>query len=414
MGNGLRKIALILLILISIVLIFPNGIAQNEDDEDCHVCHGTDGDYTYQGLMVKSTTPRIINPGESFEHTVVLDHPGSYTANSVNVKLNIDSAPNMFLIGADSFDIESFSDGKKTVKFNLRAFESYQPQIVRTIVTYTADYHYKPTDYTEILDISISIDRILLSPSAWSINLKDGDEKEITFTVIESAKNIHLITTSSLDNVIKIMDPIPDKITKGNTFSIKIKAKSVGSGKLNLVYEDVEGKPHKVTLDVEVSEDLSKRGESWVLLGMVGGLLSWSLLIVMTIIGAPFKSMKTFFNKYLVSAAVRNKLHCWVCYVLLFLALFHAIVVMTHHWNAVMLSNSFIFADPSVDYGNYINLGTISWILMIVVSVTGIFIKPLAKAIKYINWRWTHNILTISALAISLTHGLIFLEYRFF
>jgi hypothetical protein len=403
----------IIFFLVISFTIFGSVTGQGQDEDRCEACHGTDGDYTFEHLSISLFTPRVVNPDETFEHVVLIDHPGWYLARDLTVELDLSAAENIIFTGSKSVQLDDMGEGKKTVTFKLQTTDPHQAQRIRTIVTYIAFFHYEPTQYTEIRDISITIDRILLTPSKWSIDLDIGDEKDITFDAIDNVQNLILIPSSNLEEIADLKSNLPQVMKKGDSFDVSIKSKKTGSGKLNLIYEDEGGIPHKTTVDIIITEEAGKGSGYWVTLGMVAGILSWIFLFMATIIGVPYRKLKPFFNKVFGSVIVRNKVHCWICYILIVLALFHAVMVMANHWNSVMLGPSFILAKPGKEYGWYINLGFISWILMILVSLTGLFWEQLIKLIKYNAWRWTHNIITVSALVIAITHGIIFLHARF-
>lgn len=404
--------SVIFIFFIIILTIIVSGVSG--EGEACHDCHGTDGGYTFKHLWIYSSTARVVDPGSEFEHIIILEHPGDYEASSITVKLDLSSAPDLTAIGQKEIQLDDMAEGKRTITFVLNAKESYQSQRIRTIVTYISNYHYDPTEYTEVLDISVTVDKALLLPSTWSLDLEKNDHDTISFEALERVSNINVLPSSSLDEIVELDYQPLTSINQGESFSIDINAKGTGSGKLNIVYEDEIGQPHKLTLDISISKEIESRGDFWVIIGMVGGFLSWILLFFSTVIGAPIKKFKPILNKVCGSAVVRKELHCWVCYILLILALFHGVVVMVNHWYGVMVGNTFLIADFNMDYGIYINLGTVSWFLMILVSVTGIFWKTIIKVLKYKTWRWTHNVLTLLALVVSITHGAIMTHFRFF
>ncbi len=384
------------------------------EGEPCHECHGNDGDYTFESLSVRSHTARVIDPGAEFEHIIEIKHPGGYDAKSVTIEIDLDSAPNLVLLDNTPLIIDLMTEGTKKINIKMKAKEPLQSQKIRTTVTYSADYHYDPTQYTEILDISVTIDRLLLSPSTWSVNLRTGDKEKIEIGVLDTVQNVVILPSDSLEGVVKIDYEIPKLLSKGNTFSINVKGQNPGSGKLNIIYEDDSGQAHKAILDVIVTQKVQDKGSLWVQVGMITGLTSWILLFISVIVGAPVKKFKPALNKVFRNAHVRKEFHCGICYILVILALFHAVVVMTTYWQGTMLGLTYVFANSAMNYGLYINLGTTSWLLMIIVSVTGIFYKPLIKLIKYNAWRWTHNIITVVALVTALVHGLVMLDFRLF
>jgi hypothetical protein len=389
----LKSAAILILPLFIISIIFNiNAAAQ---DEECQACPGTDGGYTFQPISVLCSTSRVVTPNEEFEHMVILAHPGEYQASSISVELSLDSASKITLSSSSNelIRLPPMGSGNKVVKFNLKAGEPSQSQKLRTIIKYDANFHYEPTVYTEILDISITIDEILLEPDTWTVDIEKGSRTSITVKALEDVQNIRVIPSATLDDVAEVTYKVPKSLAQGRSFEIEIKAKSIGSGKLNFVYEGSDGQPHKLTMDIIVSEEFSREEDSWVQVGEVTGILSYAILILSAVVGVPYKKLKPAFNKIFKNALIRKEFHCGICYILVVLALFHAVVVMANHWNGIMIGSSFIFANPDMNYGWYINLGTISWFFMILVSV--------------------HNIITLSALIICTSHVAVMLHFRF-
>jgi hypothetical protein len=389
-------------------------ITSNVTADRCQDCHGTDGGYTFEPLLIQASTPRVASPGEEFEHVIIIQHPGEYEASGITVELNLASATQITPMSSKTKNLPTMTGGSGEVVFKLKAKEPSQSQRIRTIVKYTSSLHYDPTEITEVFDISINIDKILLEPSVWSVEMDESGKKTINLKALENVKNIIIIPSSSLDDVVEIKSQTVQNLVKGESTDIKLDAKAVGSGKLNIIYEDSLDVPHKVVLDIEVIEHFEKEGEFWVQIGIITGILSWVVLFISLIVGAPFKKLKLGLKKAFKTSPIRKEFHCGISYIISILALFHAVVVMANHWYGVVLNNSYLIANLDMDYGIYINLGTIAWIFMVGVSFTGIFWKKLIKLIKYNAWRWTHNIITILALVISSIHVAVMLHFRFF
>jgi hypothetical protein len=411
MFHKLKNFSIIFIIIV-LCLIITGTITATADR--CQDCHGTDGGYTFEPLIIQASTPRVASPGEEFEHVIIIQHPGEYEALEVVVELNLGSATQLTALSQSTQRLPTMTEGTKEVVFKLKAKEPSQSQRIRTIVKYTSSLHYDPTEIIEVLDISVNIDKILLEPSAWSIEMSESGEKSIDLTAIEDVKNIDILPSSTLDKIVNLNSAPTQTLQKGNSIKLDLEAKAVGSGKLNIIYEDSLGIPHKVVLDVEVSEDIEKEGKFWIQVGIITGILSWVVLFISLLVGAPFKKVKVTLNKIFKTSPIRKEFHCGISYIISVLALFHAVVVMANHWYGVVLNNSYLIANIDMDYGWYINLGTIAWIFMVGVSFTGIFWKKIIKIIKYNAWRWTHNIFTILALAISSIHVTIMLHFRFF
>jgi hypothetical protein len=418
MRNKIIKISIITLIfIITVSLFFSNAAGQGDGEgsgEACHDCHGTDGDYTFEPIYIHSSTPRVVNPDEDFNFDIVLDHPGEYFASSIIIQVDLTNAPNLVLSSSNEIIISQMGRGSRTETFKIKAKDQAQFQRIKTTVSYNANFHYDPTEYIEILEVSITVDKILLSPSVWSVDLESGDSQKIDVQALGEVQNLMIIPSPSLEEIAEVGYSEPQQMNIGNTFTIDIKAKNTGNGKLNFVYEDSEGNPHKATMDIMVSSSAQSRNQIWVQMGMITGISSWVLLFMMTLIGVPLKKLKSPFNKIFKNAVIRKETHCWICYSLVILAVFHGLIVMTNHWNGAMLGRTFIFADTVRDYGIYVNLGTIAWLMMIIVSVTGIFWKQIIKLIKYNTWRYTHSAMTLVALITAISHGAVLLHARFF
>ncbi len=407
-GHTIRYPLIILIfILISSIILTPVSA------DKCQDCHGTDGGYTFQPLILHASTPRVVSPNEEFEHVIIIQHPGEYEAYSISMELNLALATQLSAMSSKIIDLPAMSGGAEEVVFKLKAKDPSQSQRIRTIVRYTSSFHYDPTEITEVLDISINIDRILLEPSTWSIKISETDKKTINLKALEDVKNILILPSSSLKEIIKIESRSIQTLSKGNSIDINFQARSIGEGKLNIIYEDSSGVPHKIILDVQVTKDFKKEGMIWVQIGIITGVLSWVILFISLVVGAPFKKLKVKLKSVFKKNIIRKEFHCGISYIISILALFHAVVVMANHWYGVVVYNSFLFADPAMDYGIYINLGTAAWLLMVVVSFTGIFWKRIIKLVKYNAWRWSHNIITLLALIISSIHVAIMLDFRF-
>jgi hypothetical protein len=389
-------------ILILLLVLLP---ANAQADKPCQECHGSSGDYTWEGLQVKALTPRVITPNTDFEHIISIEHPGGFDALGFTLILDLETADQITLMDIDRIEMDLYSSTKGTFKFNMSTGDPHPSQRIRTIINYTAEYHEDPTDYRIVLDTYLTIDKIMLSPSSWYLNLEKGDEKRIELEVMEPVKNVLIVPSDSLQSCANIKYDETESLSLGEKLTIKVKGKKAVEGKLNIIYEDMEGKPHKLTLTVVVTDTPFDWGSFWVVIGAVAGISSWILLIFSLVIGAPLRKVKIMFNKVLGAALIRKETHCWVCYALLVLALFHAVVVLANHWNGAMVWYTFILADPVMDYGLWVNLGSLTWFLMILASATGLLFRPISKYLNYRFWKWSHIILTLMAIAGSSLHG---------
>ena len=145
-------------------------------------------------------------------------------------------------------------------------------------------------------------------------------------------------------------------------------------------------------------------GLSYKLWGRVIGFVSLALLIVSMVLGGwPVRGWKPRMNARL-GGLRRLKLHCGISYLILAVVMLHALLLMLKSYRAYAVG--VIFSDISSRTGIGINLGDVSLILMLVVSLNGIFQRRLTRALGTRAWRLIHLYGTIAALILALIHTL--------
>jgi len=403
------------IIVIFVLLFIYSASLSTVSAKECESCHGTSGDYTFVQLSISSSTPRIVEPDTAFDHIVVVNHPGEYDATGVTIAIGLAYAPELSSTEIMSKTIPDFDTGTKTVVFKIDAGDSVNPQVITTTLTYTAEYHFEPAKYSATIETSISLGSVFLTPSVWNIDIRNGDKTTLTLTTQEEVQNVQIIPSSGLKGVISVTPENIDSINAGAEIIITIQTTGTGTGKINILFENLDGKPKKIAVDVNVrkKEDEGGIGEFWLPIGAICGVSSWFILLFVTLIGGMGRPVKRFMNKILRTAKIRKLTHCYLSYILLALALFHGVELMATIWNGLLFGWTFIFAAMSTNQGIAINLGAFAWIGMMLLSITGIFQRPLAKKMGYKKWQFTHSTLTKVALILATTHGAWLLIIRF-
>jgi len=240
--------------------------------------------------------------------------------------------------------------------------------------------------------------------TTYTLNLKAND----------AIRNLTLLDSPNLDSVASVSDITQSDMAKDNSLGLLITGKKDGTGILNVAYQDLNGTPYKISIDVKVTSSVATES-GWGLWGIIGfwvGISSLVILIVSAVVGAPMKVLKTRVNKVLRTARTRTAVHCGISYMLLALALMHGVVVMSHWWSGLIWNNTMILAQILDWRGYIVNLGVLSWVAMLLVAVGGAFYKPLVKTIKINKWRIFHTGLTLIALLAALVHGIVHLYLR--
>lgn len=383
--------------------------------KDCDACHGTSGDYTFVELSLSSTTARTVEPGTTFDHILIIEHPGKYDATGVTVTINLENAPELNASGELTKTIPDFGSGTRTITFEIEAGDSNVQQVISTTLTYSAEYHFEPTEYSTTIDTSISLGAVLVTPSVWNMDLKEGDETTLTISAEDDIKNIQIVPSAGIAQGLSITPSEIPSLGAGKDAEITIKSDKAGSGKLNILFENSTGKPKKIAIDVNVAKKESSggAGDIWLPIGAVAGVSSWIILLLITLSGGWGRPLKRLGNKIFKTAKIRKLFHCYSSYIVLALALFHGVELMATVWNGLLYGWTFVFAGMSTYQGVAVNLGTFAWISMVLLSVTGIFQRPLAKKMGYKPWQITHSTITKLALALATVHGAWLLIIRF-
>ncbi len=390
---------------IILVLILLVMLAAAVEARDCDDCHGTAGGYTFVPLGLNVLTARTVEEEIGFDHSVEVVHPGSYDAKEVSVTITVTG--DLQVSNDLTQTIADFSSGTKSLIFMIEPTTGGASGTISTVLTYTADYHYEPTVYTETVQISISIGSIALEPSLWSIIMDTDEQQVVTFTAQKDLENIDVVTTDATNEVMTLVGDAPTSLSSSNSFDITVKGIKSGTGTINIMGEDSNGKPFMVSVDVTVNSVANTGNmKGWLIAGRVLAFLSYFGLIFSIIVGAPIKPMKKALNKVFGGAAVRKKFHCWQCYSLGVLALLHAVVLMAISYESITWGGFYLLAEPTDLKGIMIDLGTIGWVAMVLVSVQGFFQKTLVKGINYKVWRFTHLALMKIALITITIHSI--------
>jgi hypothetical protein len=397
-------------ILAMLLLVLVPGIALADD---CASCHGSSGGYTFKHMTLSIKTDRVIGPNTEFVHRVVVNHPGKYTSSSVTVTVDLSGAPACICVDSKSQTLGTMTGGSKEVTFTLKAGKSDSPQKITTTLTYTAKYHYDPMKYTEVAEATLTLTRMLLRPNNWSMSIDKGGSYVLSLSALGPVTNVTLIPSEAFNAVASTDTESIGALQTGDSADITISGKRAGAGVLNIAYQDVNGTPYTMAIDVSIAESVAAAG--WGLWGLIGfwvGITSLLLLMISALLGAPLKPLKAKVNKLLRTAKTRTAFHCGLSYMLLALALMHGVVVMSHWWSGIIWNDTLILAQVLDWRGYIVNLGVLSWVSMLLVSLGGAFYKPLTKAMSFNKWRLMHSGLTHIAALAALVHGIVHLYLR--
>jgi cytochrome b561 len=180
--------------------------------------------------------------------------------------------------------------------------------------------------------------------------------------------------------------------------------------------------PGQTSLDVDAATDTNEKGEDpgeylplakgdgsgsglhgiYRTIGRILGFLGFTLLVVSIFTGGFFKKATKKINKALRGSRKRIRWHCTISYLILLISLIHAALLMYGHYSYAMWNGIFLIGVPEEAPG--VNWGTISLVIMICISLGGIFQKSISRKIGKKKWKRLHGWLSIIAVVLTVLH----------
>jgi hypothetical protein len=425
-----KKVWIIGLFLILILQGLGVGGAGAEDEESCESCHSVlkpDGEYILQEPVFWVDAPGRVSPNETFKVIVVITHYGLYDIKALKMELDL-SKVSKIEFGTGESGLKNIAKigskaqtqrlnwvlktGFVTGDVNFPIYINYTLEHVHTTVEEADNYDYQPmlTHQLEIKETPISL-------STWKIRADLG-ESETHYIEITAKKNIYNLKVDPGRNLRPFTDVKPSVVgtlAQGAFRNVTVTlhpTHEMEHGRIVISWTtDQEGYDHD-SLDVEVSisekvearTSSSKSGAGTWLWGRVTGFIGLSLLIVLIPTGGTFRGLSRRFDKVIGTARKRVDLHCALSYQMFALGLLHVTLLMYGRYSSLVWNGIFLLAEPE---SPYINLGFVAVLLLIIISLFGIFQKQLVKKTGHKWWTRIHGWLTFSTIGVVVAHLLL-------
>jgi hypothetical protein len=251
-----------------------------------------------------------------------------------------------------------------------------------------------------------------VSLSSGTVEMTSGEAKVLTISGRENVTDLTLTPQDPIAGRVNITPSSPDRLDAGESVDVNVESSgSRGtSGDILLSWTDDDGKEESFHIRTELfgagsdgSDDGT--GSSQRLVGRLLGWTATALLIASIILGGYPRKGKRPLNRLLGNARRRVQIHCLISYEILLVTLLHSIILMLGHWNFMMTNDNFLWVETSTSTGIYIDLGTISLVLMAIIGFQGAFQKRLCRLMGPKVWRYSHLFLSLGALILVLIHA---------
>ena len=381
----------ILLILLAFFFLFTAANVSAQSNSDCSTCHSfpdpSDG-YIYDPPVIFINVPLFVDLDTEFTIEAGIDF------NEYEIKeLTLTIAQDQQILDFEKTTIKSAGMDKRTV-FTFKA-TTLKLGVAKLSITANAMVYFDHAagdgdDYRRESIVKyalISVGPTYLEPSSWSVLLNENGEK-ITLTAVEDITDLRIVAPSSLT----ASPTEKNSLGKGSKLSVSLSPKADEKIDDNIIVTwKQEGTPYALTIGVihnPVTEGETDY-HSWV--GRITGISSIILLLLSLILGGMWNT-KGLLNR-LIKSATRIKFHCAVSWFLFSLALYHGLTLLISPYSQKL-------------WNPWIILGEIGAIAMIVVSLTGSFMKFTIKLMGARKWRGFHLFATFAAMVLGTIHSI--------
>jgi hypothetical protein len=232
------------------------------------------------------------------------------------------------------------------------------------------------SDYREetILERAIIIvGSLSLAPLVWALEMANGRSG---FTLLANS-DVSNVTIHSPENVVTTPSSHPHLFTGemayfGLTADFNGEDEEDINDPLIISWEE-DGSSYVAAIKVMYNPPSEEETNYVPLVGRAVGFISFIILVISTLTGGTISGIKSFLNRKL-GARRRRNVHCAISWLLLGLALYHGMILVTGVYYQVA-------------WNILIVLGWLAIISMIVASLAGLFMTWFIKRMGRRNWR---------------------------
>ncbi len=356
--------------------------------EDCDDCHSSSdpnpsGGYAYDEPVLSLVYDPFYQPDSDVRIRVWISHPDDYSVRDLSGTLSI-SDQNLQLTSGEDGILEEDGDGGQGLYWDLRSSVEGVCGITVEVSFEIFFEHESPgskdsATYTEILTCPIVVaDLALRATPGTAILSKVGEVGSIQLSADEEVEDISVQLSSSLEGLVEVsLDST--SLSSGGTTTIDLELLSLNetSGYVTIYWkEDGELKQQKVIIRILSLEGGDKSTDIYLLIGQITGGAAFILLLIGYFTGGS-GILKKWSNKVFNTARKRIAFHCALSYEVLILAAFHFSTLIYGPYRELIWIWEVV-------------LGEMAFVIMVMISINGIFQKRMIGWWGYQNWRRVH------------------------
>ncbi len=373
------------LISLSLMMTMTAPTTLADECDDCHSSSDPNpsGGYAYYEPVLSLVHDPFYPPDSDVRIRVWISYPDDYSVKDVSGSLSI-SGSNLELTSGGEGTGEEGADGGQGLYWDLRSSAEGECNITVEISFEVFFEHESPGSkdsgkYTETLQGTIVIADLALRASPGTVILSNvGEVGSIQLSADEDVEDISVELSSSLKGLVDISLG-STSLSSGGSAVVDLELLSLNdtTGHIFIYWkEDGELKQQKVIIRILSLEGGEKSTDIYLIIGQITGGAAFILLLIGYFTGGS-GMLKKWSNRVFNTARKRIAFHCALSFEVLILSVFHFSTLIYGPYRELIWIWEVV-------------LGEMAFLVMIIISINGIFQKRMIGWWGYQNWRRVH------------------------
>jgi hypothetical protein len=406
----IKKVLLVSLSLFLFIVLL-SGSAKGASCESCHSPSSSrpSGGWVYHPPVISIISDPFYFPDTEFTVKLVITDASDYEVRSISAEISL-SNDGLTLISEAAGETGTNNKGEPFVEWTLRTGTEGKTDIIvdlEYVVYYkhriagnadTATYFERITDtiITADLDLRVSPGTIFFE--------EEGAIQELVLTASKPISSIRIEPPAVLLNVLDIQME-KDELSAGENITVRIRLDNMTEIISDLSISWIEeGGQRSTTVEIVITDPGSSESNIDIFweVGKYTGIAAFILILIGYFTGGA-SILKKPANRFFGSAKRRVDFHCALSFLTLILVLIHFIVLWYGPFRELILRWEVV-------------LGEVALLIMIIVSLNGIFQRRLVKWMGFQNWKrihaWGSGVIKVLVIVHMLLYGSHFLWFR--
>ena len=394
-----RLIMLSVAVMAVVALVSPFVAPAGQRCSSCHTGSNPSGGYLFRMPALKAVYPSMVPPGTTFDYKLTVDHVGNYVVLQPRAAITVEGEGNLTPGAEPSLSLQSIQTGGGSISasWSITTANTSGMLYLNTTLRFTAHLRHTNTQendespYMLVQYLAISVRPVALYSTVTDVYITShaGDDTRFDIISFSDARNITLVPTSNIGDIVSIVPAFIPALDRGQRQSVQISvvngSRVVDNGRIDITWENRTGVKDATFVMVRTSTPAPAppSGSEVRMTGRITGILSLGLLISSLVLGLVKRGGQS-----------RVRVHCAVSWFILGLSAYHGIMLVLGPYSRTWL-------------GNWVLLGYISAAIMGVSSVNGLARDWMVKKVGYRAWIWIHRITIIVAIILVVIHAIL-------